>query len=412
MDSITPLTQLEELNVLLKKSEEQPIIIYKHSTACGLSLMAEREIKKLAGKISFPIYQVTVQTHRSLSNEIAHRTGIRHETPQVIVLYKGQPVFHTSHSKVRADYLMKKLNTLLGKPSEGGPPMLKRLSKLFSLALFTLLLAAAGCQSQQTGKSSPPTLEAHTEVTEAPDFALPTLDGNTFRLSDHRGKVVLLNFWATWCAPCRAEIPDFIKLQQEIGKDKLLIVGISLDEEGESVVRPFVEKMGINYPVVIDDGSVAKLYGGVYAIPTTVIVDPAGKIFRRFEGMTNEASLRRLLAPLLGEEAENVQREPIHVTPKEAYRIIQQGAFFVDVRNPEELPIQGAPLGAVLAPLPTLSKDNLPDDPSRPIVFICRSGRRSAIAAEKALAWGYQKAYTIDGGIIAWKKAGLPTAQQ
>ncbi len=400
---------MEDLDALFKASEEQPVIIYKHSNACGLSLMAEREITKLAEKLPFPVYQVTVQTHRSLSNEIATRTGVRHETPQVIILYKGEVVFHTSHSKVRADYITKKLSSLM-RTHPSGESLLKRLTNLFAIVLLLLMVATTGCQSQQAREQSSVTPQAQTELTQAPDFELPTLEGETFRLSDHRGKVVLLNFWATWCAPCRAEIPDFIKLQQKLGEDQLLIVGISLDEEGEEVVRPFVEKMGINYPVVIDDGSVARLYGGVYAIPTTVIVDPSGNIYRRFEGMTNERALLKILAPLLQEEVPDVA-EPVHVTPQEAYRIIQRGAFFVDVRNPEELPVQGAPLGAVLAPLPTLDKSKLPDDPSRPIVFICRSGRRSAIAAEKALSWGYQNVYTIDGGIIAWKQAGLPTKQ-
>jgi peroxiredoxin len=133
------------------------------------------------------------------------------------------------------------------------------------------------------------------------DFETVDLEGKPFHLGAYQGKVILLNFWATWCAPCRIEMPDFVKLQAELGSRGLQIVGVSTDLEGEEVVRPFVAEMGITYPVVVDIGEIAEMYGGVYALPTTVIIDRQGDIHRKVTGMMTEAELRPLLETLLAE---------------------------------------------------------------------------------------------------------------
>jgi cytochrome c biogenesis protein CcmG/thiol:disulfide interchange protein DsbE len=125
------------------------------------------------------------------------------------------------------------------------------------------------------------------------------MNGDSFRLADHRGEVVVVNFWATWCPPCRREIPGFIELQKEWGDKGLTFVGVSLDEEGFDAVRPYAEKMGINYPLVVDDGSVAQKYGGVSALPTSFIVGPEGTVQYARPGFLPESVLRDQVAPLL-----------------------------------------------------------------------------------------------------------------
>lgn len=140
----------------------------------------------------------------------------------------------------------------------------------------------------------------------APDFALEQLDGETFRLSNHWGKVVAINFWATWCPPCREEIPDFIALQEEMEGD-VLFVGVSLDEGGPEEVRAFAEEFGINYPIVIDDGTVAQKYGPIAGIPTTFLVDREGHVRLQAMGQLTKENLRPVLQALTeGEELEEV----------------------------------------------------------------------------------------------------------
>jgi len=136
--------------------------------------------------------------------------------------------------------------------------------------------------------------------TDAPDFALPTLSGDTFRLDDHRGEVVVLNFWATWCPPCRREIPDFVSLQRDLGDQGLQFVGVALERSaGPEQVQAFADKMGINYPIGLGDGTIAKKYGGVRGLPMTFVIGPNGEIRRHIPGMTTEDRLRPVLESLL-----------------------------------------------------------------------------------------------------------------
>jgi cytochrome c biogenesis protein CcmG/thiol:disulfide interchange protein DsbE len=120
---------------------------------------------------------------------------------------------------------------------------------------------------------------------KAPDFSLKTLEGKTVKLSDYKGKIVIIDFWATWCPPCRKGIPDLIDLQKSYSKD-LVVIGISLDQERTlKDLKPFIENYGINYPVVLGDQKVVLDYGGINAIPTSFIVDQKGYIVDSHVGL-------------------------------------------------------------------------------------------------------------------------------
>jgi len=118
------------------------------------------------------------------------------------------------------------------------------------------------------------------------DFAVTDLGGRTISSSDLRGKVVLVNFWATWCPPCRAEIPDLIKLQDKY-RDKLIVLGISEDEIPPGEVKAFVTEQKMNYPVAMTTPALAKIFRGVSALPTTFVIDREGKLAQRHVGMLN-----------------------------------------------------------------------------------------------------------------------------
>ncbi len=139
----------------------------------------------------------------------------------------------------------------------------------------------------------------------APDFVLTDLTGRTISLSDYRGKVLFLNFWATWCPPCRAEIPDFIEAYKE-NKDKgFEILGISVDTKGKDVVASFVEKYKINYPVVLESRSKTQQliedYQPGQFIPTTIIIDKQGRIRQKHVGQMDKKTLLQYFQKYAGE---------------------------------------------------------------------------------------------------------------
>jgi cytochrome c biogenesis protein CcmG/thiol:disulfide interchange protein DsbE len=133
----------------------------------------------------------------------------------------------------------------------------------------------------------------------APNFALKDSDGRTVQLADYRGKVVLLNFWATWCGPCKIEIPWFTEFERRHKDRGFAVVGISMDEEGWDAVRPFVSEYRINYRVLMGNDAVARLYDGVSALPTTFLIDREGKIAAIHEGLVSKSRYERDLNQLL-----------------------------------------------------------------------------------------------------------------
>jgi peroxiredoxin len=122
----------------------------------------------------------------------------------------------------------------------------------------------------------------------APEFTLSGLDGKPVHLSAFRGKAVVLNFWATWCAPCRKEIPWFIELQREYGPQGLQVIGVSMDEGGKDALQRFIQRMNINYPVLLGDEHVASLYGAAEVLPTTYYISRDGRVLAFVKGVISK----------------------------------------------------------------------------------------------------------------------------
>ncbi len=152
-------------------------------------------------------------------------------------------------------------------------------------------------QMQQSANSSSLTPASVPAGNLAPQFTLTDISGNKVALSDFKGKVVILDFWATWCPPCKREIPDFISLQSAYEARGLQIVGIALDQPDK--VREFARQNGMNYPVLLGNDQIAQEYGGIEGIPTTFIIDRNGRLVNRFEGFRSredfESEIRRVL---------------------------------------------------------------------------------------------------------------------
>lgn len=162
---------------------------------------------------------------------------------------------------------------------------MKKAYLLVAVCLLTLVLVSCACKKESKTTANPGNVGTGTQ---APDFTLKDLENKNFSLSSLEGKVVLLDFWATWCYPCRVEIPHFIKLYENYRSKGFEVVGIALDKDGAKVVKPFAEKEKINYTVVIGDADVATAYGGIRAIPTTFVIDKNGGIYSKYVGVPKD----------------------------------------------------------------------------------------------------------------------------
>jgi peroxiredoxin len=144
-----------------------------------------------------------------------------------------------------------------------------------------------------------PAAPHQTDLRAAPDFSLADLSGQDIHLSEYRGKVILLDFWATWCEPCKTEIPHFIDMQNRYAGQGLQVIGISMDDE-EKPVRDFQQQFKMNYPVAIGNAKLAESYGGILGLPITFVIDRQGRIYKRHIGQTEssvfEGEVRKLLA--------------------------------------------------------------------------------------------------------------------
>ena len=138
----------------------------------------------------------------------------------------------------------------------------------------------------------------------APNFSLKDAEGKVVKLSDYKGKVVLLNFWATWCGPCKIEIPWFIEFEQNYRDKGFAVLGVAMDEEGWAAVKPYVTAHKVNYRMVIGDDMTAQMYGGVDSLPTSFLIDREGRTAAVHVGLVSKKVYLDDIAQLLGKSSD------------------------------------------------------------------------------------------------------------
>ena len=139
------------------------------------------------------------------------------------------------------------------------------------------------------------------ELDDAPDFTFITVQGEEFKLSAHKGKVIAVNFWGLWCPPCLAEIPEFIALQEELGYEEVLFIGVASMADSLSEIKEYIRKTELNYPVIQDDGRITELYYPS-GWPSTYLINKEGKLSHLILGATNKRLLQPVLEKLIEEE--------------------------------------------------------------------------------------------------------------
>ena len=165
------------------------------------------------------------------------------------------------------------------------------------LALAAVVVLAACTTQIPEGKD----VRAQALRHVAPEFSLRGADGAPVSLAAYKGKVVLVNFWATWCGPCKIEIPWFVEFQRTYKDRGFTVVGLSMDEDGWDAVKPYVERRKINYPTVLATEMTRQMYGGVASLPTTFIIDKQGRIAVTHIGLVNKTTYQKAIETLLAD---------------------------------------------------------------------------------------------------------------
>jgi cytochrome c biogenesis protein CcmG/thiol:disulfide interchange protein DsbE len=174
---------------------------------------------------------------------------------------------------------------------------------LSAFALLAVMSVVAGAQAAAAAAAPVDVAATAPQAGNvAPDFARTDLDGKSRALSAYRGKVILLNFWATWCAPCLAEIPRFSAWQQRYGPSGLQILGIAMDDE-LGAVRQLAQRDHLAYPVIMGDAQLGQLYGGVLGLPLSYLIDAQGRIVARYRGEPDLKQIEHRLRALLPRQA-------------------------------------------------------------------------------------------------------------
>ena len=185
--------------------------------------------------------------------------------------------------------------------------MRRALHPRFVLFLVTSLLLCFFASSS-AAQDEQPSIRFVRHPDPAPDFKLIGLDGKPVTLTDSKGKVILLNFWATWCGPCRAELYDLIDLQAKY-KDRFQILSLIVDDDDPAAIQKVVEKYGINYPVALAPNDIRMQYGGIAALPTSFVLDAEGRIVQKHEGLRDPRLYETEIRALLGLPIGNVKVE-------------------------------------------------------------------------------------------------------
>jgi len=159
---------------------------------------------------------------------------------------------------------------------------------LFFIVAIVAAMLFAGIRLARHNRASGP-VKGQLIGNLAPDFELPALDGKKLKLSDLRGKAVLLNFWATYCGPCKIEMPWFVELQKQYGPEGFQIIGVAMDDASTEDIAKFAKDVGVNYPILIGQESVGQSYGGVGVLPTTFFLDRDGKLIAREFGLQSRS---------------------------------------------------------------------------------------------------------------------------
>jgi peroxiredoxin len=173
--------------------------------------------------------------------------------------------------------------------------------------VLATVLFLSGCTKVETRDHVKPDVNRK----PAPEFSLKDADGRTVTLADYKGKVVLLNFWATWCGPCKVEIPWFVEFEQKYKDRGFAVLGVALDEEGWEVVKPYIDEAKINYRIIMGNDTVAQLYGGVDNLPTSFVLDQDGRIASTHVGLVDKSNYENEISQLLKDAQRSDAGSPV-----------------------------------------------------------------------------------------------------